>query len=119
MRLTTHWARRQREAERAPGPARCSGSRRARADPELRRRSIEEIAALGFDGYALGGLAVGESREEMFEATGWAAPLLPADRPRYFMGIGDAEGILEVIERRHRHVRLRPADPHRADRLAR
>ena len=49
------------------------------ADPELRRRSIEEITALDFDGYALGGLAVGESREEMFDAIGWAAPLLPAD----------------------------------------
>ncbi len=50
------------------------------------------------------------AREEMFEATAWAAPLLPADRPRYFMGIGDAEGILEVIARGRRHVRLRPAD---------
>ena len=67
------------------------------ADPELRRRSIDELAALDFDGYALGGLAVGESREEMFDATGWAAPLLPADTPRYFMGIGDAEGILRVL----------------------
>jgi queuine tRNA-ribosyltransferase len=68
-------------------------------DPELRCRSIEEIGALGFDGNALGGLAVGESREEMFDAVGWAAPLLPADKPRYFMGIGDPEGILGVIER--------------------
>jgi len=67
------------------------------ADPDLRRRSIEEIAALDFDGHALGGLAVGESREEMFDATGWAAPLLPEHKPRYFMGIGDAEGILRVI----------------------
>jgi queuine tRNA-ribosyltransferase len=41
---------------------------------------------------------VGESREEMFAATGWAAPLLPAEKPRYFMGIGDAEGVLRVIE---------------------
>ena len=87
---------RQREAERAPGQL-LFGIAQGAADPELRRRSIEEIAALGFDGHALGGLAVGESREEMFEATGWAAPLLPADKPRYFMGIGDAEGILRVI----------------------
>ena len=67
-------------------PARTRSARRASslfgiaqgaADPELRRRSIEEIAALDFDGHALGGLAVGESREEMFDATGWAAPLLP------------------------------------------
>ena len=96
MRLTTLWARRQREAERAPGQL-LFGIAQGAADPELRRRSIEEISALDFDGHALGGLAVGESREEMFEATGWAAPLLPAEKPRYFMGIGDAEGILRVI----------------------
>ena len=96
VRLTTHWAARQREEERAPGQL-LFGIAQGAADAELRRRSIEEIAALGFDGHALGGLAVGESREEMFEATGWAAPLLPAEKPRYFMGIGDAEGVLRVI----------------------
>jgi queuine tRNA-ribosyltransferase len=96
VRLTTLWARRQREAERAPGQL-LFGIAQGGADPELRRRSIEEITALDFDGHALGGLAVGESREEMFEATGWASPLLPAAKPRYFMGIGDAEGILRVI----------------------
>jgi queuine tRNA-ribosyltransferase len=98
VRRTTLWAERQLGAPRAPGQL-LFGIAQGGADPELRRRSIEEIAALGFDGHALGGLAVGESREEMFEATGWAAPLLPADRPRYFMGIGDPEGVLEVIER--------------------
>ena len=97
VRRTTLWAQRQREAERAPGQL-LFGIAQGAADPELRRRSIEEIAALDFDGHALGGLAVGESREEMFEATGWAAPLLPAEKPRYFMGIGDAEGVLRVIE---------------------
>jgi queuine tRNA-ribosyltransferase len=96
VRLTTLWATRQRQEEPAPGQL-VFGIAQGAADPELRRRSIEEIAALGFDGHALGGLAVGESREEMFEATGWAAPLLPADKARYFMGIGDAEGILRVI----------------------
>ncbi len=96
VRLTTHWAARQRAEERAPGQL-VFGITQGGADAELRRRSIEEISALGFDGHALGGLAVGESREEMFEATGWAAPLLPAGQPRYFMGIGDAEGILRVI----------------------
>jgi len=96
VRRTTLWAARQRDAERAPGQL-LFGIAQGAADAELRRRSIEEIAALGFDGHALGGLAVGEGREEMFEATSWAAPLLPAERPRYFMGIGDAEGILRVI----------------------
>jgi queuine tRNA-ribosyltransferase len=97
VRRTSLWAERQRAAERAPGQL-LFGIAQGAADDELRRRSIEEIAALGFDGHALGGLAVGESRDEMFEATAWAAPLLPAERPRYFMGIGDAEGILRVIE---------------------
>jgi queuine tRNA-ribosyltransferase len=97
VRRTTLWAARQREAERAPGQL-LFGIAQGAADRELRTRSIDEIAALGFDGHALGGLAVGESREEMFEATGWAAPLLPAAKPRYFMGIGDAEGVLRVIE---------------------
>jgi queuine tRNA-ribosyltransferase len=97
VRRTTLWAERQREAERAPGQL-LFGIAQGAADRELRTRSIDEIAGLGFDGHALGGLAVGESREEMFEATGWAAPLLPAAKPRYFMGIGDAEGVLRVIE---------------------
>ena len=96
VRLTSLWAARQLEADRAPGQL-VFGISQGAADPELRRRSVEEIAALGFDGHALGGLAVGESREEMFEATSWAAPLLPAEKPRYFMGIGDAEGVLRVI----------------------
>jgi queuine tRNA-ribosyltransferase len=96
VRLTTLWAGRQREAARARGQL-LFGIAQGAADPELRRRSIDEISALDFDGHALGGLAVGESREEMFEATGWSAPLLPPAKPRYFMGIGDAEGILRVI----------------------
>jgi queuine tRNA-ribosyltransferase len=98
VRRTTVWAEQQVDAERAPGQLRF-GIAQGGADHELRRRSIEAITALPFDGYALGGLAVGESREEMLDAVGWSAPLLPADRPRYFMGIGDAEGILEVVTR--------------------
>jgi queuine tRNA-ribosyltransferase len=98
VRLTSAWAGRQREAPRAPGQL-VFGITQGAADRELRARSIEEIAALGFDGHALGGLSVGEPRPEMLETVGWAAPLLPADRPRYFMGIGDPAGILEVIAR--------------------
>jgi queuine tRNA-ribosyltransferase len=54
---------------------------------------------LDFDGYAIGGLSVGEARGPMFDATTDAASFLPADKPRYFMGIGDPEGIIEVIAR--------------------
>ena len=98
VRRTTLWAERQRRAPRGDGQL-VFGIAQGGADAELRRRSLEEIVALDFDGYALGGLAIGEDRGLMFETVGWAAPILPADRPRYFMGIGDAEGILEVVER--------------------
>jgi queuine tRNA-ribosyltransferase len=98
VRLTTVWATRQREAPRAPGQL-VFGITQGSSDRELRGRSVEEITALDFDGYALGGLSVGEARQEMVDAVEWAAPQLPADRPRYFMGIGDPEGILDVIAR--------------------
>jgi queuine tRNA-ribosyltransferase len=97
VRRTTLWAARQRDLPRAPGQLRF-GIAQGGTDPELRRRSTEEVAELGFDGNAIGGLAIGEDREAMFETTDAAAALLPEDRPRYFMGIGDPEGILEVIE---------------------
>jgi queuine tRNA-ribosyltransferase len=96
--LTARWAKRQKEAERAPGQL-LFGIAQGGTDPELRRRSVEEIVALDFDGYALGGLAIGEPRDVMFDTTAWATELLPPDRARYFMGIGDPAGILEVIER--------------------
>jgi queuine tRNA-ribosyltransferase len=98
VRRTTVWTRRQRNAPRADGQLRFAIAQGG-ADVELRRRSIEELVSLDFDGYALGGLAVGESRDEMFATVEWAAPLLPADTPRYFMGIGDPEGILAMIVR--------------------
>ena len=97
VRRTTLWAARQLGAPRADGQL-LFGIAQGASDPELRRRSIAEIAELGFDGHALGGLAIGEERGLMFETTAWAAAELPADRPRYFMGIGDPEGVLEVIE---------------------
>jgi queuine tRNA-ribosyltransferase len=95
---TTAWGRRQLAAPRAEGQL-VFGIAQGGTDEELRRRSIEEITALGFDGYALGGLSVGEERETMLAAVETAAPLLPADRARYFMGIGDPAGILDVIAR--------------------
>jgi queuine tRNA-ribosyltransferase len=97
VRRTTLWAQRQRHAERADGQLRF-GITQGGIDPELRRRSTDEIAALDFDGNAIGGLAIGEDRQAMFDVTDWAAASMPAEKPRYFMGIGDPEGILEVIE---------------------
>ena len=98
VRRTQLWAERQVDAPRAEGQLRF-GIAQGGTDRELRERSIEGIVGLPFDGFALGGLAVGESRAEMLAAVAWAAPQLPSERPRYFMGLGDAEGILEVIAR--------------------
>jgi queuine tRNA-ribosyltransferase len=95
---TARWAERQLVAPRGEGQL-LFGISQGGTDDELRRRSIEDIAALGFDGNALGGLSVGEDRELMLATVGWSAPLLPSEKPRYFMGIGDPAGILEVIER--------------------
>jgi queuine tRNA-ribosyltransferase len=95
---TTRWAQRQLAAPRAEGQL-LFGISQGGTDVALRRRSIDEIAGLGFDGNALGGLSVGEDRELMLETVAWSAPLLPAEKPRYFMGIGDPAGILEVIGR--------------------
>ena len=114
--LTTSWAARQADAPRAPGQLRF-GIAQGGTDAELRRRSVEEITALPFDGYALGGLAVGESKEEMLDCVAWATPLLAPDKPRYFMGIGDPVGILEVDRARNGHVRLRASDPDGQDGL--
>jgi len=97
VRRTTEWARRQRDADRADAQLRFAINQGG-TDRELRRRSTEELVDLDFDGNAIGGLAIGEDRAAMFETTDWVAALLPDDKPRYFMGIGDPEGILEVIE---------------------
>jgi queuine tRNA-ribosyltransferase len=98
VELTTAWARRQAAAPRADGQL-LFGIAQGGIDLELRRRSIEEIVGIGFDGHALGGLSVGESRDAMLETVAATAPMLPAEQPRYFMGIGDPLGILDVVER--------------------
>jgi len=96
--LTALWAERQANAPRAPGQLRF-GITQGGTDVELRTRSLDEICALPFDGFALGGLAVGEHKQEMVDCVEWAAPRLPAGKPRYFMGIGDPIGLLEVVAR--------------------
>jgi queuine tRNA-ribosyltransferase len=98
VRRTTLWAQRQRDLPRAPGQLRFAITQGG-LDTELRRRSSEDVVPLDFDGYAIGGLSVGEERGPMFEATAHAASFLPPDKPRYFMGIGDPEGVIEVVSR--------------------
>ncbi|MGI9186139.1 MAG: tRNA guanosine(34) transglycosylase Tgt [Gaiellales bacterium] len=96
VQRTTQWAERCKASPAAPGQLRF-GIVQGGVDERLRARSAADIVGIGFDGYAIGGLAVGEHRDDMFRVTRSTADLLPTDRPRYFMGIGDPEGILRVI----------------------
>src|SRR5207245_4845982 len=96
--LTTAWARRQADEPRAPGQL-LFGIAQGGVDPELRRRSIAEIVEIGFDGHAVGGLSVGESRDVMLETVAASAPLHPARKPRHVMGIGHPPGLLAAHER--------------------
>jgi queuine tRNA-ribosyltransferase len=93
---TTQWARRCRKAHQR-GDQALFGIVQGGLDPELRARSAGEIADIGFDGYALGGLSVGEENEAMHQALETAVPLLPPDRPRYLMGVGEPADILEAV----------------------
>lgn len=96
LRRTVRWAERCKEAHTRPGQA-LFGILQGGLYQDLRVESLERTVEIGFDGYAVGGLSVGESREEMLEVLSTVAPELPADKPRYFMGIGDPVGVLEVI----------------------
>jgi queuine tRNA-ribosyltransferase len=93
---TSRWAERCAAAPGRAGQLRF-GIVQGGIDRELRARSAAQLTALPFDGYAIGGLSVGEEREQMFDVTASTAVLLPSAQPRYFMGIGDPEGILRVI----------------------
>jgi queuine tRNA-ribosyltransferase len=96
LRRTARWAERCKEAHRREDQA-LFGIVQGGLYPDMREESLERTVEIGFPGYALGGLSVGEPRSEMLETLELTAPKLPADRPRYFMGIGDPVGILEVI----------------------
>jgi len=65
---------------------------------DLRRKSVEELVDIGFDGYAAGGLSVGEPKEDMHRMIYFTAPLLPADKPRYLMGIGELGDVMKAVE---------------------
>jgi queuine tRNA-ribosyltransferase len=98
VRRTGIWAARSRAQPRAEGQL-GFGIVQGGTDLELRRRSAEEIVGIGFDGYAVGGLSVGEERDPMMETLSATTELLPADRPRYLMGVGDPAGLIEGIAR--------------------
>ncbi|MGE5189514.1 MAG: tRNA guanosine(34) transglycosylase Tgt, partial [Gemmatimonadota bacterium] len=98
VRRTTAWARRCLAASRRAEGG-MFGIVQGGMFPDLRRRSAEEIGALGFPGYAIGGVSVGEGTELQREAVAATAPLLPADRPRYLMGVGTPGDILFAVSR--------------------
>ena len=98
MDLTHSWAKRARAAKTRHDQAQF-GIVQGGSEDDLRVESAQAIVDVGFEGYAIGGLAVGESREDMLKAIEATTPLLPYDRPRYLMGVGDPIGVVEAIAR--------------------
>ena len=99
MRLSMRWAERSRDAfGDRPGHA-LFGIQQGGVTQELRAESAEKLRAIGFDGYAVGGLAVGEGQETMFEVLDYAPEMLPEDRPRYLMGVGKPDDIVGAVKR--------------------
>ncbi len=99
MRLSLRWAERCRAAFGAPEGRALFGIVQGGTDEALRRASAEGLTGIGFQGYAIGGLAVGEPQAEMLATIAATEPFLPADRPRYLMGVGTPDDILEAIRR--------------------
>lgn len=98
MRLSLDWAQRSRTAH-ADNPAALFGIVQGGVYPELRQHSAAGLVAIGFDGYAIGGLSVGEPETERNAILASTTPLLPAERPRYLMGVGRPEDIVEAVRR--------------------
>ncbi|HKD18693.1 MAG TPA: tRNA guanosine(34) transglycosylase Tgt, partial [Thermoanaerobaculia bacterium] len=94
-RRTLAWAERSKRAY--PGPGLLFGIVQGGTHEDLRRRSAQDLAELDFPGYAIGGVAVGESKEAIRAVTAFSAPLLPADRPRYLMGVGTPADLLASV----------------------
>jgi queuine tRNA-ribosyltransferase len=99
MRLSMDWAARSKEAFAEARGRALFGIVQGGVYPELRVESADRLKAIGFDGYALGGLAVGEGQETMFAVLDATVPHLPADRPRYLMGVGRPTDIIGSVRR--------------------
>jgi queuine tRNA-ribosyltransferase len=97
MERSMRWAERSKAAFTGDGA--LFGIQQGGLDEELRGKSAEALTAIGFDGYAIGGLAVGEGQEAMCRVLDFAAPMLPADRPRYLMGVGKPDDLVEAVLR--------------------
>ena len=99
MRLSMRWARRSRDAfGDRPGHA-LFGIQQGGLEEDLRGESAEALREIGFDGYAVGGLAVGEGQEAMFGCLDYAPEQLPVDKPRYLMGVGKPDDIVGAVKR--------------------
>ncbi len=103
MAMSMRWAKRSRDAfdsgeEHAQGAA-LFGIQQGALDEGLRRESADALRDIGFDGYAIGGLAVGEGQEAMFATLDFAPSQLPVDRPRYLMGVGKPDDLVGAVER--------------------
>ena len=103
MERSMRWAKRSRDAFAAGGAhakgAAQFGIQQGSLDEGLRKASADALIDIGFDGYAVGGLAVGEGQEAMFECLDFAPGQLPVDRPRYLMGVGKPDDIVGAVER--------------------
>jgi queuine tRNA-ribosyltransferase len=100
LELTTRWARRCKEIHDAMGAEGSAlfGIVQGGMYRDLREKSAGEITEMGFQGHALGGLSVGEPKEEMYGMIEYTAPLLPGEKPRYLMGIGDLKDVMHAVE---------------------
>ena len=103
MELSMRWAKRSRDGfdsgEEHAGRAALFGIQQGALEQDLRQISAEKLIDVGFDGYAVGGLAVGEGQESMFGVLDYAPEMLPADRPRYLMGVGKPDDLVGAVER--------------------
>jgi queuine tRNA-ribosyltransferase len=97
MERSMRWAERSKVAFSGPGA--LFGIQQGGLDEELRGRSADALTQIGFDGYAIGGLAVGEGQEAMCRVLDFAAPMLPPDKPRYLMGVGKPDDLVESVLR--------------------
>ena len=99
MRLSMRWAERSREAFGDRPGHMLFGIQQGGLEQDFREESAEALKAIGFDGYAIGGLAVGEGQEAMFSCLDFAPSQLPVDRPRYLMGVGKPDDIVGAVKR--------------------
>jgi queuine tRNA-ribosyltransferase len=97
MELSMRWAQRSRDAFQSSGA--LFGIQQGSMFEDLRAISSKALTEIGFDGYAVGGLAVGEGQTEMFRVLDFAVPMLRADVPRYLMGVGKPDDIVGAVER--------------------